>query len=93
MNAIIATIASNYLGTAFNQLNILNHELGLPDEIIEKTAYSYRKARKRGLGRGRETSSALAAAVYLACRQDRTPRTLLNLSNYFRPRKLWKMDE
>ena len=51
-------------------------KLGLPDAIIEKTAYIYRKARKRGLGRGRETSSALAAALYLACRQDRTPRTL-----------------
>lgn len=61
---------------AFNQLNILKDKLGLPDSIIEKTAYIYRKARGRGLVRGRETSSALAAAVYLACRQDRTPRTL-----------------
>ena len=61
---------------AFNQLNILKDKLGLPDSIIEKTAYIYRKAHGRGLVRGRETSSALAAAVYLACRQDRTPRTL-----------------
>jgi transcription initiation factor TFIIB len=62
--------------TAFNQLNILKDKLGLPDSMIEKTAYIYRKARGRGLARGRETSSALAAALYLACRQDRTPRTL-----------------
>ena len=62
--------------TAFNQLNILKDKLGLPDSIIEKTAYIYRKAHGRGLVRGRETSSALAAALYLACRQDRTPRTL-----------------
>ena len=68
--------ANRNLGTAFNQLNILKDKLGLPDSIIEKTAYIYRKARGRGLVRGRETSSALAAAVYLACRQDRTPRTL-----------------
>jgi transcription initiation factor TFIIB len=61
---------------AFNQLNILKDKLGLPDSIIEKTAYIYRKAHGRGLVRGRETSSTLAAAVYLACRQDRTPRTL-----------------
>ena len=72
----IQSSANRNLITAFNQLNILNDKLGLPDAIIEKTAYIYRKARKRGLGRGRETSSALAAALYLACRQDRTPRTL-----------------
>jgi transcription initiation factor TFIIB len=62
--------------TAFNQLNILKDKLGLPDSIIEKTAYIYRKARGRGLVRGIETSSASAAALYLACRQDGTPRTL-----------------
>jgi transcription initiation factor TFIIB len=61
---------------AFNQLNILKDKLGLPDSIIEKTAYIYRKAHGRGLVRGRETSSALAAAVYLACRQEGTTRTL-----------------
>ena len=68
--------ANRNLITAFNQLNILKDKLGLPDAIIEKTAYIYRKARGRGLGRGRETSSALAAALYLACRQEGTPRTL-----------------
>ncbi|MGB7635979.1 MAG: TFIIB-type zinc ribbon-containing protein, partial [Nitrososphaeraceae archaeon] len=68
--------ANRNLGTAFNQLNILKDKLGLPDAIIEKTAYIYRKARERGLGRGRETSAALAAALYLACREEGTPRTL-----------------
>ena len=68
--------ANRNLISAFNQLNILKDKLGLPDAIIEKTAYIYRKARGRGLGRGRETSSALAAALYLACRQEGAPRTL-----------------
>jgi transcription initiation factor TFIIB len=72
--------ASRNLGTAFNQLNILKDKLGLPDAIIEKTAYIYRKARERGLGRGRETSAALAAALYLACREEGTPRTLNEIS-------------
>ena len=68
--------ANRSLIIAFNQLNILKDKLGLPDAIIEKTAYIYRKARGSGLVRGRETSSALAAALYLACRQEGTPRTL-----------------
>src|SRR2546425_10154631 len=68
--------ANRNLGTAFNQINILKDKLGLPDAIIEKTAYIYRKVRERGLGRGREISSALSAALYLACREEGTPRTL-----------------
>ena len=68
--------ANRNLGTAFNQLNILKDKLGLPDAIIEKTAYIYRKAHERGLVRGRQTAAALAAALYLACRQEGTPRTL-----------------
>ena len=68
--------ANRNLRTAFNQLNILKDKLGLPDAIIEKTAYIYRKAHERGLVRGRQTAAALAAALYLACRQEGTPRTL-----------------
>jgi transcription initiation factor TFIIB len=68
--------ANRNLRTAFNQLNILKDKLGLPDAIIEKTAYIYRKAHEKGLVRGRQTAAALAAALYLACRQEGTPRTL-----------------
>ncbi|MFZ0894861.1 MAG: TFIIB-type zinc ribbon-containing protein [Candidatus Nitrosopolaris sp.] len=68
--------ANRNLRTAFNQLNILKDKLGLPDAIIERTAYIYRKAREKRLVRGREISSAVAAALYLACRQEGTPRTL-----------------
>jgi transcription initiation factor TFIIB len=64
------------LRTAFDQLNILKDKLGLPDAIVEKTAYTYRKAHERGLVRGRQTSAALVAALYLACREEGTPRTL-----------------
>lgn len=53
----------------------------IPDAIIEKTAYIYRNARERGLGRGRETSAALAAATYLACREQGTPNGSSTISN------------
>src|SRR5215467_5872656 len=61
---------------AFNELHTLRDKLGLPDAIIEKTAYIYRKARQRGLTRGRSVSALLAAAIYIACRQMGVPRTL-----------------
>jgi transcription initiation factor TFIIB len=61
---------------AFNELHTLKDKLGLPDAIIEKTAYIYRKSRQRGLARGRSVSALLAAAIYIACRQMGVPRTL-----------------
>jgi transcription initiation factor TFIIB len=68
--------ANRNLSAAFSQLDILKDKLGLPDAMIEKTAYIYRKAHEIGLERGRETAATLAAALYLACRQEGTPRTL-----------------
>jgi transcription initiation factor TFIIB len=50
---------------AFRELDTLKDKLGLPDAIIEKTAYIYRKAQERGLARGRSVSALLAAAIYI----------------------------
>jgi transcription initiation factor TFIIB len=61
---------------AFRELDSLKDKLGLPDAIIEKTAYIYRKAQQRGMARGRSVSALLAAAIYVACRQIGIPRTL-----------------
>ena len=54
----------------------LKDKLGLPDAIIEKTAYIYRKAQQRRLARGRSVSVILTAAVYIACREAGIPKTL-----------------
>jgi transcription initiation factor TFIIB len=54
----------------------LKDKLGLPDAIIEKTAYIYRKSQERGLTRGRSVSALLAAAIYIVCRPMGVPRTL-----------------
>jgi len=60
----------------------------LPDTIIEKSAYFYRKAARLNLIKGRTVSSILAASVYLACRELETPRTLNEVSNAINvPRK------
>jgi transcription initiation factor TFIIB len=68
------------LWQAFSQLNILKDKLGLSDAIVEKTAYIYRKAEDRQLTRGRTIVGMLAAALYIACREMGTPRTLKDIS-------------
>ena len=44
--------------------------------MIERTAYIYRKARQRGLVRGRTIDGILTAAIYIACRDLGVPKTL-----------------
>lgn len=68
------------LRQAFFQLDVLKDKLGLSDPVVEKTAYIYRKAQERGLVRGRTISGILAAAVYIACRELGTPRTLKDIA-------------
>ena len=50
-------------------------------ELIEKAAYVYRKALEKGLVRGRSISALVAAALYAACRDTETPRTLKDVAN------------
>ena len=65
---------------AFSQLYALKDKLGLSDTIIEKTAYIYRKAEEKGLIRGRTISGMVTAAIYIACREIGTPRTLKEIA-------------
>jgi transcription initiation factor TFIIB len=68
------------LRDAFNQLHTSKDKLGLPDTIVEKTAYIYRKAQERGLVRGRTISAVLNAATYIACRELEIPKTLKEIA-------------
>jgi transcription initiation factor TFIIB len=70
------------LKQAFSQLDVLKDKLGLPDAVVEKAAYIYRKAQERHLVRGRTVSGILAAAVYIACREMGISRTLKDMSVY-----------
>jgi len=65
---------------AFNKLDILNDKLALPDAVVEKTAYIYRKAQKRGLVKGRSITALLAASAYIACRETGIPRSLTDIA-------------
>ena len=72
--------ADRNLMYAFNELDILKDKLALPDVVVEKTAYIYRKARAIGLVRGRTITALLSASVYAACREMQIPRTLRDIT-------------
>ena len=68
------------LKTAFTELDTVKYKLTLPDSVVEKTAYIYRKAQERGLVRGRTISAILAAAIYISCRQAGVGKTLKDIA-------------
>ena len=65
---------------AFNELDILKDKLALPDALVEKAAYMYRKAKTNGLTRGRTISGLVSACTYAACREMNIPRTLKDIA-------------
>ena len=68
------------LKKAFSELDFLRDKLALPDSVVEKTAYIYRKAQQRGMIRGRTVSAMLAAATYIACREIGVGKTLKDMA-------------
>src|SRR5919108_6199338 len=68
------------LKKAFYELDKLKDKLALPDSVVEKTAYIYRKAQSRRMVRGRTVSAMLAAAIYIACREIEVGKTLRDIA-------------
>jgi transcription initiation factor TFIIB len=66
---------------AFSELDRLKDKLAVGDAVVEKAAYIYRKALEKGLVRGRSISALIASALYAACRDTGTPRTLKDIGN------------
>jgi transcription initiation factor TFIIB len=68
------------LSKAFSELHLLKDKLALSDAIIEKTAYIYRKAEEKKLAKGRSIIAMLASALYIACRDTETSRTIKDIA-------------
>ncbi len=69
------------LRQALSLLSTLKDKLSLSDNVVEKAAYIYRKALAKGLVRGRSITAMIAAALYAACRDTETPRTLKDVAD------------
>jgi len=68
------------LAQAMAELDRLSDKLYIPPTIKEKAAVVYRKSLEKGLVRGRSIAAIAAAALYAACRNSETPRTLREIS-------------
>ena len=68
------------LGRAFTILDGIKTKLGIPETVVEKTAYIYRKATNAKLARGRSITPLICASLYASCREANTPRTLEEIS-------------
>ncbi|MFB5628982.1 MAG: transcription initiation factor IIB family protein, partial [Nitrosarchaeum sp.] len=66
---------------AFSELNKLKDKLTISNIVIERAAYIYRKAVENKLVRGRSIPAMIASALYAACRDTETPRTLKDISD------------
>lgn len=66
---------------AFTFLDGIRSKLGLPEHVVEKSAYLFRKAEQKQLLPGRSNQSVLCAVVYMACRITNTPRTLNDIAD------------
>ncbi|MDC4229439.1 MAG: transcription initiation factor IIB [Candidatus Nitrosopumilus sp. metabat.KBP569_Feb_25m_nospike.7] len=61
---------------AFILLDAISSKLGLPESVVEETAYLFRKIAARKILAGRSTTAMLCATIYITCRITDTPRTL-----------------
>lgn len=68
------------LRSAFVLLNTAKEKLTIPDTVIEKTAYIYRKALAKKLTRGRNIAALISAALYVSCKEANIPRTLNDIA-------------
>ena len=66
---------------AFTILEGLKSKLSLSEASVEKSAYIYRKALGKKIGRGRSIPVIISASIYAGCRFTNTPRTIQDISN------------
>ena len=68
------------LSQAMSELERLSGKVNITPPLKEKAALVYRKALEKGLVRGRSINAITSAALYAACRESGTPRTLNDIA-------------
>jgi transcription initiation factor TFIIB len=68
------------LSQAMGELERLSSQVSVTPSVKEKAAVIYRKALDKGLVRGRSINAITSAALYAACRESGTPRTIRDIA-------------
>lgn len=71
---------SRNLEKALKFLNNFGDKLYLSQAVLESAAYIYRKAAVKKLAKGRSTLGLVGAALYAACRETATPKTISDVA-------------
>ena len=80
IRSIVHSSDERNLAHAMSELDRLSDKLYTHRPIKENAAVIYRKALDKDLVRGRSIASMAAAALYAACRNSETPRTLREIA-------------
>jgi transcription initiation factor TFIIB len=72
---------SRNLEKALKFLNNFGDKLYLGQAVLESAAYIYRKAAIKKLAKGRSTLGLVGAALYAACRETATPKTIADIAS------------
>ena len=72
---------SRNLEKALKFLNNFGDKLYLSQAVLESAAYIYRKAAIKKLAKGRSTLGLVGAALYAACRETATPKTIADIAS------------
>jgi len=76
-----SAVTSKSFQKAFTLLDAMGSKLGLPESVIEESAYLFRKVAARKILAGRSTGAMLSATIYATCRITDTPRTLQDIAD------------
>ncbi len=68
--------AERNLSIALGEIERMASQLDIPKSIREQASMVYRRALREDLVRGRSIEAVAGAAVYVACRKQKVPRTL-----------------
>lgn len=74
------TLEKNLL-KAFRDITSMSERIGLPRMIADRAKSIFKKVEDDKLCKGKTTEGIIAACIYIACRQERVPRTFREISS------------
>lgn len=74
------TLEKNLL-KAFREISNMSERIGLPKMIADRAKSIFKKVEDDKLCKGKTSEGVIAACIYIACRQERVPRTFREISS------------